>query len=438
MNPDTSTNHPPKWANRLLEWYCREDLLEDLQGDLYEYYDRNLEKGPRMANLIFIIDVFKFFRSYTFKKLKNKYKMNSFMLFKNYFKTSIRSLTRNKLFSAINVIGLAISMSVGLIVITMIIEVQGFDNFHTNGEDIYRVVNTFTDAKGEEMKMATTSYFMSQKLDEVEGYEHKTTLHRGFGGVADADGKKLAISGLWASKDFFKVFTFPLTSGDYESALEQPNSIVLTESTAKKLYGSGEVMGKILTVDGTEYLIKGIAQDPPKNSHFTFEALGSFQTMINLSSDDPEWPESTNMWRSYVYLTVPNIADRLLLAESLNQICLTENRKIHPLAITATLQPLHDIFNGSPLGNQIGPTVPVMAAIVFAILPLIILLTACFNYTNLSIARSLRRTTEVGIRRVIGATRGNIFIQGRFGDSCHYNPISPYELSCYLHLFCSD
>lgn len=411
MKTKTPTNHPPKWANRLLEWYCREDLLEDLQGDLYEYYDRNLTQGRRWANFVFIIDVLKFFRSYTFKKLKNKYKMNGFMLFKNYFKTSIRSLARNKLFSFINIIGLAISMSVGLVVITLIVESLGFDDFHAQGDHIYRIINTRADARGEEMKMATTSYFISQKLEAMDGYQHKTTLYSGFGGDAHSGQKKLTLSGLWASEDFFKVFTFPFIEGDPNTALVEPNSIILTQTSAQKIYGNKSGLGKILTVDETEYLISGIIKDPPKNSHFTFEALASFETLVNKSRNDPEWFKSTDMWRTYIYLTIPNVSDHARITSTLEQICNTENESIHPLVITARLQPLKEIFSGDPLGNQIGPTVPTMAAVIFAILPLIILLTACFNYTNLSIARSLRRSTEVGIRRVIGATRGNVFAQ---------------------------
>ncbi|MEP2026696.1 MAG: ABC transporter permease [Reichenbachiella sp.] len=411
MATNRDHNRPPKWANKLLEWYCREDLLEDLQGDLYEYYDRNLEKGKRRANLIFILDVLKFFRSYTFKKLKNKYKMNSYMLFKNYFKTSIRSLARNRLFSFINIIGLAISMSVGLVVITMIIEVQHFDNFHDDGDQIYRVVNTRIRANGEVMDMASTSYFISDKLDEYDGYQAKTTLYKSFGGDANADGKKLVLSGLWASNGFFDVFTFPMIEGDPRTALAESNSLVLTETTAKKIYGDASAMGKILRVNEVDYLVKGIMKDPPANSHIKFESLASFNTLVNLSKDDPNWGKSKNMWRTYIYLKVPTESAYNQLSQSINQICETENERIAPEKITARLQPLSDIFTGSPLGNQIGPTVPTMATVVFAILPLIILLTACFNYTNLSIARSLRRSTEVGIRRVIGATRGNIFAQ---------------------------
>ncbi|MEP3390485.1 MAG: permease prefix domain 2-containing transporter, partial [Reichenbachiella sp.] len=411
MASNQDHNQPPKWANKLLEWYCREDLLEDLQGDLHEYYDRNLKKGRRIANLIFIIDVFKFFRSYTFRKLKNKYKMNSYMLFKNYFKTSVRSLARNKLFSFINIIGLAVAMSVGLLVITMIVESRGFDTFHEKGDHIYRVINTRTDARGDEFKMATTSYFLSQKLENVAGYEYKTTLYGGFGGDADTGNKKLIITGLWASKDFFKVFSFPLIKGDPATALAEPNSLVITEDTSYKLFGAEDPMGKLITVGEREFLIRGVAQNPPKNSHFTFEALGSYVTKVNENQSDPDWSASTSMWVTYIYMTIPYKEDVNQINHALRQICDTENEIIAPLHITSKLQPLDEIFNGAALGNQLGPTLPSSAALVFAILPFIILLTACFNYTNLSIARSLRRTTEVGIRKVIGASRWNIFAQ---------------------------
>ncbi|WP_420582008.1 ABC transporter permease [Reichenbachiella sp.] len=406
-----NTHHPPKWANKLLEWYCREDLLEDLQGDLYEYYDRNLAKGRRYAKLIFIIDVFKFFRSYTFKKLKNKYKMNSYMLFKNYFKTSVRNLARNKLFSFINIIGLAISMSVGLLVITMIVESGRFDTFHEKADHIYRVINTQTNGRGDEFKMATSSYFLSKKLEDVGGYEHKTTLYAGFGGDADTGSKKLIINGLWASKDFFNVFTFPLIKGDPATALTEPNSLVITEDTSFKLFGEEDPMGKLITVGEREFLIRGVVQNPPKNSHFTFQALGSYVTIANENQSDPDWSASSTMWITYIYMTIPHKEDVNQINHALSQICKTENEVIAPLQITAKLQPLGDIFNGAALGNQLGPTLPATAALIFAILPFIILLTACFNYTNLSIARSLRRTTEVGIRKVIGATRWDIFAQ---------------------------
>ena len=135
---------PPKWADKLLEWYCRPSVLEDLQGDLYEFYEKNLiEKGPRKARIIYVLDVIKFMRPYTVKNFEIFNNLTQFIMFKNYFKTSVRSIARNKLFSAINVIGLAISMSICLIMITFLTELYSFDNFHENGDRMYRVKTTY-------------------------------------------------------------------------------------------------------------------------------------------------------------------------------------------------------------------------------------------------------------------------------------------------------
>ena len=137
-------NRPPIWADKILQWYCRKDKLEDLQGDLYECYTRNIDlKGQRKARLIYVLDVLKFLRIYTIKKLKTKGTMNSFQLLENYWKTSVRSIARNKLFSGINVVGLAISMSVGILMIVFVSELLSYDNFHDKGDRIYRIIASF-------------------------------------------------------------------------------------------------------------------------------------------------------------------------------------------------------------------------------------------------------------------------------------------------------
>jgi len=116
---------PPLWATRLLRWYSRPELLEDLEGDLHQYFQRNLKsKGSLQAKLIYLIDVIKFFRSYTIKKPQPLQSMNNLILLQNYFKTSLRNIKRNGLFSAINIVGLAVSMSVGLTTIFMSIATE--------------------------------------------------------------------------------------------------------------------------------------------------------------------------------------------------------------------------------------------------------------------------------------------------------------------------
>src|ERR1700722_12222434 len=139
--------HPPNWATRLLASYCRPALLEDLEGDLNEFFERNVrERGKFIARLIYVIDVLKFLRSYTVRKpsLSNPLKQ-TFML-ASYIKTSGRVIRRNKLFSVINIVGLAVSMSVGLLVIAVISDLSSYDNTLKNGERIYRVVSTLAPA----------------------------------------------------------------------------------------------------------------------------------------------------------------------------------------------------------------------------------------------------------------------------------------------------
>ncbi len=135
---------PPQWALRLLAWYCKPELLEDLQGDLNEYFERNIKsKGVRSAKLIYIIDVFKFFRLYTLRKPEFVNLLINFFMIGSYTKTSGRSIARNKLFSTINIFGLAISMSVGLILIGIMSDIQSYDRFHKNYDNIYRVISRY-------------------------------------------------------------------------------------------------------------------------------------------------------------------------------------------------------------------------------------------------------------------------------------------------------
>ena len=172
------TGGPPKWASRLLEWYCKPSLYEDLQGDLVEYFERNLEeRGVTRAKLIYIIDVLKFFRPYTVQKPQMFKGVSHFILFGNYFKTSVRSMSRSKLFTGINIAGLSISMTVGLFMISMLFELRSFDDFHDKGNRIYRLVNTMT--MDETHQYATTSILAGQRVSKESPAVEKAVFVNG-------------------------------------------------------------------------------------------------------------------------------------------------------------------------------------------------------------------------------------------------------------------
>lgn len=405
---------PPRWARRFLEWYCRPELLEDLEGDLHEYFERNLRsKGKQKARLIYIIDVIKFLRLYTIRKPKPTETMNEFVVFQNYFKTSLRNIARNKLFSSINITGLAVSMCVGLLLISLISELKSFDNFHVNAERIYRVNNLLRGADGYVSNYATTSVLTGQKIKEsVSGIQHVVTMRRGFSKDVQYGDKIIPLKGFWADESFFDVFSFRLLSGNAATALKDPNSLVLTRSSSIKLFDEVDVAGKVVKIDSIDYMITGVVEDPPLNSHMKFDMLGSFVTVdVANAIQHQDWLSWDNMWANYVYILPSEGSDLKSIEKSLARISDEGNKTIKNSQIDLYLEPLREIALSRNMSNSIGPTVDRSAIVTLSILALIVIVSACFNYTNLSIARALRRTREVGIRKVIGASRRQVFNQ---------------------------
>lgn len=406
---------PPRWAQRFLEWYCRPDLLEDLEGDLEEYFGRNLTKhGWHKARLIYVVDVIKFFRPYTVKSPNFLPSMNHLTIIRNYFKTSFRSLAKNKLFSTINIMGLAISMSIGLLLITFVMELKQFDTFHTKYHRIYRVINTYQ-AQGERAEpCASTSILAGKRIQtSLPGIEDLVILNRNFRKDLETGEKVLPLRGLWASEDFFRVFSFELLSGNADVALTKPYSLVLTETAAQKLFGQVSVVGEVVTIDEDKYYITAVMKDPPANSHFQFEMLGSMITQDNkmMAQQDERWLHWANMWSNYVYLVLPEDTDLSTVEAGLAKIAATENSQLENRNIELHLQPLSEVVISRNLSNQLGFNFGTLLIWILTGLALVVILSACFNYTNLSIARALRRSREVGIRKVVGASRSQVFLQ---------------------------
>ena len=407
-------NGPPQWMDRIIQLYCRSELLEDLQGDLHEYYERNIKKGKAKANLIYLMDVLKFCRLYTIKKPKILGQMTFINLIGNYFKTSTRSLMRNRLFSTINILGLAISMSIGILMITYISELLSFDLFHTKGDRIYRVHTTYKSISGDPFDLASTSVFIGNKLkDEYTGYEKILLMRRNFREDIAKGENVIAIRGHYASETFFDLFSFKLKYGNPATALTEPFSLVLTEKTVKKLFKDANPIGEIVTAGEKNYTITGVMEDIPKNSHIQFEALTSFITAVNRYKDSEtttffNW---NSVWQNYVYLLLPEGEGPEKINEMMNQVADVENAKTDRYTIQHELENMMNIVPGEELSNQIGPSMSWTGIYQLALLTLFVIASACFNYTNLSIARSLRRAKEVGIRKVVGASRRQVFTQ---------------------------
>jgi putative ABC transport system permease protein len=404
---------PPKWAQHLLRWYCRPELLEDLQGDLNEYFARNLlTKGPKRACWIYSLDVLKFARLYTLRKPSSPAFSPQPIMIGSYLKTSGRSLVRNKLFSIINIVGLSIGLSVGLLVIALIHDLLSYDRFHQNRDRIYRITTTQQTRDGNTNELASTSVkigkFSSQKL---AGVDDVAMLRRGFSGDVTVGHTTLPINGLWATASFFTVFSFPLREGNPATALQEPNSIVLTQKAAHKLFGKASALNRQIRVDSTNFTVTGVMYDIPFFSHLQFEALASFSTLESNPVYSQEFANWKNISDAYVYLLLPPTGDARQIQAGLDRLSQVENARLPEAMITTHLQPLTNIFLGQDLHNEIGHSVPRSVLWVIIGLAMAAILSACFNYTNLSIARSLRRSREVGVRKVLGALRSQVVMQ---------------------------
>lgn len=407
--------HPPRWAEKILSWYCKPELLEDLQGDLNEYFYRNSKtKGLTRAKLIYIMDVFKFMRLYTIRKPEFINVFINWIMLSSYLKTSARSIKRSPLFSLINIIGLAISMSVGLVMIAVLIDVFSFDTFHTNRKEIYRVISRYSYQGNKDNNfMATTSLRVARLIEEsVAATDGIAILRRDFEGDFTAGSKTIPLMGYQTNPGLLQVFSFQLVKGNPVTALKEPFSLVLTESAAAKLFADEEPIGKVVKFRDRDYTVTGILQDVPHFSHMHFEVLGSIssrETNEQQVKEDSKWD---NIWNAWVYLRLPPDTDLQTIQTTFDRISAKGDSTVKETRIELGLQPLSEIIAGTDdLGNQIGPVIGNLTLWIFGGLTFVVLLSAGFNYTNLSIARSLRRAREVGIRKVIGAMKQHVMGQ---------------------------
>jgi ABC-type antimicrobial peptide transport system permease subunit len=405
---------PPAWAVRLLSWYCRSELVEDLEGDLNEYFERNVKsKGVRRARIIYSLDVIKFLRPYTLRKPELFNLLSHMVMINSYIKISRRSILRNKLFSSINIVGLAISMAVGLLLLGLLSDMNKYDKFHENHARIYRVISKYKYLDQEESDFASTSLQAGKSIQEsIPGIEKTAILYREFAGDMKSGEKTVPLSGLWANESFFDVFTFPMMSGDPSTALKNPFSIVLTEKSAINLFGSVDVLGKTILRPrdngDKEFIVTGVIKDVPLFSHMKFDMLASLSTREVTEKDNKSDMAWNNIWSGYVYLLLPEEADLQNLQTNLNTISVKENQNVKNTTIKLSLQPMSEIALGEELNNSIGHVMGSSNVWMIGVLSVIVILSACFNYTNLSIARSMRRSREVGIRKVVGARRSHV------------------------------
>ncbi|MCG8307548.1 MAG: ABC transporter permease [Cytophagales bacterium] len=421
---------PPKLPLRFFRWYCHPEYLEDIEGDLLERFERRLEeRGIRAARWRFLKDVLLLFRPGIIRPAEGYHNLNNFGMFKNYLKVGFRNILKYKTFSSINIFGLAVAMSVCMLIILMLADQKSYDRFHKKEDRIYRILMK---PVNNNRPYATGPFPLSATLkSDYQMVEEATCLLRGFGGDALYGQKFAEMRGYFIDTSFFKIFDFELEKGDPTSAMDHPNSMIVTHNIAKQLFGNEDPTGKVVSfadrgidfwtdearspVDWGNYTITGVLADNDQKSHLEFDVLVSSSSLPLLYNEKKledlsgNW---TNHWRSYTYVLLRAGTNEATLTSALNLIAadkFADHENLKGSNIIA--QPLRKITPGPALGNAPTIRLPGFVYYILSVLALVIMLSACLNYTNLSIARAVTRSKEIGIRKVNGAKKKNLIFQ---------------------------
>ncbi|HEV7347761.1 ABC transporter permease [Telluribacter sp.] len=342
-------------------------------------------------------------------------------MIKNYLKIAWRNLLRHKVFSGINIVGLAIGMAACLLILQFVAFELSYDDFHEKGKRIYRVQqDRYNDGKLS-TQWVSGAYAVGNSFkdafEEIE--EYVKIVGSGPLVVNGQDNEQLKIDKIYfASQAFFKVFSYPLLVGDARTALAEPNTVVLSESVARKLFGTTEVLGKTIQANRDRtFKVTGVYKDFPVNSHFKASMLGAYATFVKNMGPDNN-PENAWNWDGCItYLLVrPGTDPRALEAKFptvVDRLAGEEHKRYNSAAIYL-LQPLRDIhlyshYIGETEPNGDGKTVYLLLAIAF-----FIVVIAWVNYVNLATARAIDRAREVGIRKAVGSQRSQLIRQFMF------------------------
>ena len=401
-----SFREPPRIPEWILERLSLSDDEFFLPGDLREEFeDLAIEKGLAYARAWYWFQLLKSLPSI----LKNSIIWSVIML-RNYLKIAIRNLRKHKGYSFINIFGLAVGLATCILILLWVQDEVSYDQFHTNLDSLYRVV--CYDRLGSREKYSVTSPPIAPALEQnfPEILRATRYLEKRNQLIKYGDEKFLEKSVSFSDPAFLEMFSFPLIQGDSKTALTDPYTALLTESTARKYFGPEDPIGKILSLGGRfDIQVTGVLEDLPANSHLQFSILMPVKLLKDLGWDLDDWE------RFFIH-TYIQLHPESAPIDPLKILDIYEKGTGEESNILYELLPVKDIHLRSAGIWGYGADGNIRNVYLFSIIAVFVLLIACVNFMNLSTARSGDRAKEVGMRKVVGAHRKDI-IQQFFGES---------------------
>ncbi|MFC2156869.1 ABC transporter permease [Acidobacteriota bacterium] len=407
-------NSPPKFAKWILSRLSYYEKCFALSSALEEEY-----LAKRMAGKVIRAGIY--YRMQTIEILFQYVRLSllwSAIMIYNYLKITFRNLKRHKVYSFINIAGLSLAMAACIFILLYLHHELSYDRYLKNSSQIFRVVNDFTLGDTHRNYASTPGPAGPAFAEGIPEVLEQSRLIR----VSSAERKAILIKGteyfeesgvFLADPTFFNVFNYQFIKGDKNTALNQPNTIVLTEESAQKLFGNEDPMGQTLQMSAFrigEVKVSGVIENPPENTHLKFDYLISYlsvsEKIIELGRFD-DW----GYFSFYSYVLLDKKADPAVVTEKMNQIYDQKNGEEHRKLgafWNYSIQRMTDIHLKSHLSNEIEANNSIEYIYLQFVVALLIIVIACSNFINLFIAKSTARAKEVGLRKVLGAVKKNI------------------------------
>ena len=342
-------------------------------------------------------------------------------MFKSFIKIAFRNIVRYNIFTLINVTGLAIGIASSLLIMLWVEDEMSYDKFYDNSENIYRLAFTGVFGNSEFNTVNTAAPTAAVLKNEYKEIADATRLLKGWSKQVSFGNKSFTEDKfMFADSNFFEVFSFKLILGEPSNVLNEPNRIVLTASTANRYFGKEDPVGKILVSDsGRDFVVSGVCEDVPANSHFDFDFLGSLETL--------EWSHNDN-WLTLSFLTyfvinpeyeieslrpvLNDISEKYIVPQLKEYLNINmEDFSASGQTFKFEIQALTDIHLYSDLDGEIKQGGDKLYVLLFSFAAMFILIIACINFTNITTARAVNRTKEIVIRKILGSTKWQLMSQ---------------------------
>ena len=411
MSPRPKKPSLPRIAEWVLKRVFPDNGIYTSAGDFEEVYrEIAIKQGVIAAHLWYWMQVVVSLLPYVFGKI-----YWSGVMIKSYLKTALRHFSRQKGFTFINMFGLTLGLACCIVIFLYVSDETSYDKYHEDLDHIYRVA-VRSESPNLTSESASVCAPVAQVLrDNFPQVEKVAQVFRVNAGLMERGDKKYyEDSRIFADPQLFDILTIPFLQGDAQTALDKPYAMVLSEHLAKKYFGQMEPLGQTITLNTRDYEVTGVVADAPHNTHFKYDCFVSMKTL------EGRYPfERWFLSNFYIYVKVNPQTDMPELEKRFEVVAHTYAPKelMNPgEKISYMLQPVGDIHLFSHLRNEIEPSMEAIYLYILSAVGLFVLLIACMNFINLSTARSGKRAKEVGVRKVIGAVRGQLARQF-FGES---------------------